>query len=71
MSKNTYDNNDGSYVVKKSRKSSVFAFIVCFLIAFVIWAYTASYGANVQSSNDNGGHGDTGVPTTQQPSDAQ
>ncbi len=44
MSKNTHEHNDGSYVVKKSKKSSILAFIICFLIAFVIWAYTMSYG---------------------------
>ena len=33
------EHNDGTYVVKKSRKSSVLAFIVCVLIAFVVWAY--------------------------------
>ena len=31
--------DDGTYVVKKSKKSSIFAFILCVLIAFVIWAY--------------------------------
>ncbi len=30
--------DDGTYVVKKSRKSSIFAFIVCVLVAFIIWA---------------------------------
>ena len=33
------ERDDGSYVVKKSKKHSIFAFIVCVLIAFVIWAY--------------------------------
>ena len=31
--------DDGTYVVKKSKKSSILAFIICVLIAFVIWAY--------------------------------
>ena len=31
--------DDGSYVIKKSRRSSVFAFILCVLIAIVVWAY--------------------------------
>lgn len=35
----TEEHDDGSYVVKKSRKSSILAFILCLLIAFVIWAY--------------------------------
>ncbi len=33
------EHDDGSYVVKKSRKSSVFAFILCVALAFVLWAY--------------------------------
>ena len=33
--------DDGSYVIKKGRKFSVFAFILCLLIAFVIWLYAA------------------------------
>ncbi len=33
------EHNDGSYVVKKSRKSNILAFIACVLIAFVVWAY--------------------------------
>lgn len=36
---NTVMHDDGTYVVKKSKKSSIFAFILCVLIAFVIWAY--------------------------------
>ena len=31
--------DDGSYAVKKSRKFSFFAFILCLLIAFVVWLY--------------------------------
>lgn len=31
--------DDGTYVVKRTRKSSVIAFIVCILIALVIWCY--------------------------------
>ncbi len=33
------EHDDGSYVTKKSKKSSIFAFIVCVLIAVVVWAY--------------------------------
>ena len=36
------ERNDGSYVVKKNRKTNVFAFILCILLAFFIWAYTES-----------------------------
>ena len=40
VNKSTAENrDDGTYVVKKNKKSSIFAFIVCILIAFVIWAY--------------------------------
>ena len=37
---NIYD--DGSYVIKKSRKHSVFAFTVCLLVAFAIWLYATN-----------------------------
>lgn len=33
------EHDDGSYVTKKSKKSSIFAFILCVLIAIVVWAY--------------------------------
>lgn len=45
MSKNKEhikEHDDGSYVVKKSKRSSVIAFIICLLIAFVIWAYASA-----------------------------
>jgi len=35
-------NDDGSYVVKKSKKSNVLAFILCVVIAFIIWIYTVN-----------------------------
>lgn len=70
MSKNTYDQNDGSYVVKKSKSSSVVAFIICFLIAFVIWAYTASYGLNKQNASNTDASNEQTVET-QQTGDAQ
>ena len=31
--------DDGSYVIKKNRKFSIVAFILCMLVAFVIWLY--------------------------------
>ena len=31
--------DDGSFVVKKSRKFDIIAFIVCLLVAFAIWIY--------------------------------
>ena len=33
------EHDDGSYVVKKTKKSSILAFVFCVLLAFVIWAY--------------------------------
>ena len=53
MSKQTHEHNDGSYVVKKNKKSTVFAFIICFLIAFVIWAYTMSYGDGAKAPEND------------------
>ena len=37
---NVYD--DGTYVVKKSRKHNILAFIICLLVAFVVWVYAAN-----------------------------
>ena len=39
---NEWNEDDGSYVVKKSRKLNIFAFVVCFLIALVIWIYATN-----------------------------
>ncbi len=39
---NEWNEDDGSYVVKKSRKLNVVAFVVCFLIALVIWIYATN-----------------------------
>ena len=39
---NIEEHDDGSYIVKKSRKSNILAFILCVLIAFVIWAYAVN-----------------------------
>lgn len=41
--------DDGSYVVKKSRKFDIFAFIVCVLVAFVIWVYAVGRTNDVPS----------------------
>ncbi|MBE6547007.1 MAG: hypothetical protein E7668_06165 [Ruminococcaceae bacterium] len=41
--------DDGSYVVKKNRKLNVIAFVVCFLIALVIWIYAT----NTEDKNKN------------------
>ena len=37
-----YVREDGSYVVKKSKKGNILAFIVCVLIALTIWIYVAN-----------------------------
>ncbi len=34
--------DDGTYVVKKSKKAGILAFVLCLLIAFVIWAYATA-----------------------------
>ena len=34
--------DDGSYVIKKNRKFSFLAFILCMLIAFAIWVYATN-----------------------------
>lgn len=34
--------DDGSYVVKKSKKRNIIAFILCLLIAFIIWLYASN-----------------------------
>ena len=34
--------DDGSYVIKKNRKFSFLAFILCLLIAFAIWIYATN-----------------------------
>ncbi len=42
MAKRNRDENmhdDGTYVVRKNRKESIIAFIICILIAFAIWIY--------------------------------
>ncbi len=41
--------DDGSYVVKKNRKFDIFAFIVCVLVAFVIWVYAEGRANDVPS----------------------
>ena len=62
MSKRIHDHdehNDGSYTVKKTKNSNILAFVLCLLVAFVIWAYTMSYGND--STVDKGGDDATQV----------
>ncbi|MBQ9112341.1 MAG: hypothetical protein IJY08_02050 [Clostridia bacterium] len=48
------ERSDGSYVVKKSRRSNIFAFILCVLLAFFIWAYTQNAGVGDGESTETG-----------------
>ena len=41
--------DDGSYVVKKSKKRNIVAFILCVLIAFVIWLYASNIDEKKQT----------------------
>ena len=53
--KNENIRDDGTYVVKKSRKASVIAIIVCFLVALVIWCYAkADAIKNVEGGEPEG-----------------
>ena len=45
------NHDDGTYVVKKTKKTSIFAFIICVLVAFVIWAYVEATEAKVKEKN--------------------
>ena len=59
-------NDDGSYVVKKSKKSNIFAFIICIIIAFVIWMYSVSVDLNEQKkANANLAPGTNTAETTE------
>jgi lysophospholipase L1-like esterase len=45
MSKRKQDekmHDDGTYVVKKSRKGNIVAFVLCALIAMIIWLYATN-----------------------------
>ena len=39
MNEQNMAQENGAYVIKKSKKSSVIAFIVCVVVAFLIWSY--------------------------------
>ena len=56
---NTVERDDGSYVVKKTKKSSILAFVFCVLLAFVIWAY-----AEADEKRDNSAAGDDTLQTS-------
>ena len=40
--RNESSSNGGNYVAKKNGKLNIFAFILCLLIAFVIWLYASN-----------------------------
>ncbi len=44
------EHDDGTYVVKRSKKSSILAFIICILLAIVIWSYAEA--ADKQNKQD-------------------
>jgi len=46
----SYD--DGSYMIKKNRKFSFFAFILCMLIAFSIWVYATNKATRAAEENE-------------------
>lgn len=50
---NVYD--DGSYVVKKSRRHNILALIVCILVAFVVWLYAANTEREENKQKENEG----------------
>ena len=47
--KKEHSYDDGSYVVKKKRKFDIFAFIICVLVAFVIWVFAEGRANDVPS----------------------
>lgn len=56
MSKRKQDesmHDDGSYVVKKSRKGNIVAFVLCVLIAFIIWLYATNMESKKQDTYTN------------------
>lgn len=39
MNEQNMASENGAYVIKKSKRSSVVAFIICIVVAFLIWSY--------------------------------
>lgn len=55
----------GAYVIKKNKKSSVVAFIVCIVVAFLIWSYAEALA--LKAEKDQAALGaDTTVTETEQ-----
>ena len=40
--------DDGTYVVKKSRKKNIVAFILCVLVALIVWLYASNVEQKLQ-----------------------
>ena len=57
--------DDGSYVVKKSRKGNVVALIVCFLIAVLIWLYVTEAETRRQNTGTVDNNGSKSVTVTE------
>lgn len=57
--KYTEKHDDGSYVVKKSRRSNILAFIACLLIAFIIWAIAEGARARKPAADGGADGGDS------------
>lgn len=43
--------DDGSYIVKKSKKANIIAFVLCVLFAFVIWLYATNMESDSQEEH--------------------
>lgn len=43
--------DEASYGAKKNKKFNIFAFILCVLIAFVIWLYASNLEDNKDATN--------------------
>lgn len=45
--------DDGSYVVKKSRKTNIIAFVLCVLVALMIWLYATNMESKEQEEQSS------------------
>lgn len=53
--------DDGTYVVKKNRKMNIISFIICFLVAFILWIYAT----NLEKKNGDEAQTGTAVSSEQ------
>ena len=51
--KNEQVYDDGTYVVKKSKRTGVIALIVCLMIALIIWCYSKGSAMIKDAVSDN------------------